>query len=226
MSLRTKKSIFPFLLVLTIILGCLVLIVIIVNVFVASVPKALQFSYTLKEYAHRLKPINIIADETTNEEYSIKVFGVNYENPHAVEIFPKKLLSAKNNLFCFQQTVKHPGRNQVDRALIYLDVELNENDFALEKERLMNFTTMKGVGISVSQDLFEYPTVVAQYNYQSKFQYAIIDEDRFTIKYIYLDEVFFENEYLTQMGVFPVKRVDMSDLRTRTHLDYINIFVG
>lgn len=75
------------------------------------------------------------------------------------------------------------------RCQIYLQCKMSEEKYNSEKERLSKISdTYEGETqkIAYDTDNFEYPAYVTAYNFDSGYEYALLDEEKNTIHYIHL----------------------------------------
>ena len=100
------------------------------------------------------------------------------------EIFPEKLLCEKAYFFYYYSNVASY------RTEIYLECDYTEDNYHAEVERISNIycKATKKSAVYV-EDLFELPVYVITYNYYSKFEYVLLDEENKKIIYVALYNV-------------------------------------
>ena len=100
-------------------------------------------------------------------------------------IFPKTINKGTITCFDFSEFFYAGGRN-IYRTELYLNWKCPDYDcFESENKRLSEIL-FKGKNAVYCENLFSFPSYVTEYNYESGFEYAILNKDNLTIDYVYL----------------------------------------
>jgi hypothetical protein len=118
----------------------------------------------------------------------IKDYGVfrNYlpsGQDSAYTVFPKSIPSSAENIdyvFEYKETLLDP------EIQLYLEYELSSEDYYQEIERIKKVKVKKSVKEDFSKSNYMYPTYVAVENYDSGFEYVMLDEEKYRLIYVYL----------------------------------------
>lgn len=124
--------------------------------------------------------------EITTDMYSCEAIDniTNVSN----KMFPQELNCQKSLYFEFQEE-HYSDMGNVNRAEIYLECNYSEDFFNNEIDRLSKLYchyNSKDKYSVYTETLFALPAFVISYNYDSQFEYALIDYDNLRIIYIYL----------------------------------------
>ena len=129
-------------------------------------------------------------------------------------IFPPNIQEGNISLFSFYEIIT-TGTNYFDRFEIYLEWEMSNILFNQEEERISSIenTAYSTTRCSIySENLFYCPSYVTAYNYSSLFEYAILDKENSTIKYISFAEVGSIDNLVFSSECVPTKPIIKSDL--------------
>ncbi len=105
-----------------------------------------------------------------------------------LEIFPE-FISKPDNTEYYYNLSKGLFDNGIQ---IYLKSTLDKEEFEKEVERLSKVTNQyegKKQKIEYKTKGFNYPAYVSIYNFDSEYEYALVDEKNLTISYIYLQYI-------------------------------------
>ena len=143
-------------------------------------------------------------------------------------IFPVEINEGDISLFSFHETLK-PKSASYDRDEFYLEGRMSETGYNQEIERLscISFETSYETKSSfLSKNLFKLPSYLVSYNDWAYFEYAILEKETNTIRYICLaesgskDNLMFPSEY---WPVTPIRRSDAKDTKDPTK-SYFSIY--
>jgi hypothetical protein len=110
----------------------------------------------------------------------------------------------------FYSEYKHYDWGDDYRAECYLECYYSSIEFKKDIDRLEEFENRGKKAIFV-EDLFSLPAYVAAYNWDSNYEYSLIDEENYIIRYVYLfdtgknidfPEIFFPKKLLRESN-FP-----------------------
>ena len=123
-------------------------------------------------------------------------------------ILPEAIASGDVYYFAYYEKVKH---NYNDRREVYLEWHMDENQYKLEIERLSNIKSHKEA--KYSENTFSLPSYICRYNSWSGFEYAILDENNYTIYYVCLLEIGDAINIVFSIDYAPQKVLKNTDLK-------------
>ena len=123
-------------------------------------------------------------------------------------ILPEAIASGDVYYFAYYEKVKH---NYNDRREIYLEWHMDENQYSQEIERLSNIKSHKEA--KYSEDTFLLPSYICRYNFWAGFEYAILDENNYTIYYVCLLEIGDVSNIVFSIDYAPQKTLKNTDLK-------------
>lgn len=98
--------------------------------------------------------------------------------------FPRDALYIKCQGFFYTES-SHYDWGYDCRAECYLECYYSSIEFKKEIDRLEGFEN-KGKKAIFVEDLFSLPAYVVAYNWDSNYEYSLIDEEKYIIRYVYL----------------------------------------
>lgn len=98
--------------------------------------------------------------------------------------FPREALYIKCQGFFYTES-SHYDWGYDYRAECYLECCYSEIEFNKEIERLAGFSNKNKNAIFV-EDLLSLPAYVVAYNWDSNYEYSLIDEEKYIIRHVYL----------------------------------------
>ena len=139
--------------------------------------------------------------------------------------FPKSIDYGNLKYFSY---VEHCGHYVADsiRAEYYLEWNIGETGFISERNRIANLHTYSTTkSVVYSNNLFNKPSYIAIYNHQSEFLYSIIDENTFTIVYIYFIDVKSIDQLVFSESFKPTIMLNQSDFPENLgYFGYYNMY--
>ena len=158
-------------------------------------------------YGYGLTDIVGSPQETTIGQYDYSLI-YNIVGARA-NLFPQTIENGSTEYFEFHERVKY---NYYDRYEIYLEWAMPQERFDQEVERISKISSSTKT-IKLSNDLFGLPSYVAVYNNsRSEYEYAIIDSDNYTIRYIEFENVGSIEQIVFSHDYAPQKLLKNSDL--------------
>lgn len=158
-------------------------------------------------YGYGLTDIVGSPQETTVGQYDYSLI-YNIVGARA-NLFPQTIENGSMKYFEFHERVKY---NYYDRYEIYLEWAMPQERFDQEVERISKISSSTKT-IKLSNDLFGLPSYVAVYNNsRSEYEYAIIDSDNYTIRYIEFENVGSIEQIVFSHDYAPQKLLKNSDL--------------
>lgn len=158
-------------------------------------------------YGYGLTDIVGSPQETTVGQYDYSLI-YNIVGARA-NLFPQTIENGSTEYFEFHERVKY---NYYDRYEIYLEWAMPQERFDQEVERISKISSSTKT-IKLSNDLFGLPSYVAVYNNsRSEYEYAIIDSDNYTIRYIEFENVGSIEQIVFSHDYAPQKLLKNSDL--------------
>ena len=158
-------------------------------------------------YGYGLTDIVGSPQETTVGQYDYSLI-YNIVGARA-NLFPQTIENGSMEYFEFHERVKY---NYYDRYEIYLEWAMPQERFDQEVERISKISSSTKT-IKLSNDLFGLPSYVAVYNNsRSEYEYAIIDSDNYTIRYIEFENVGSIEQIVFSHDYAPQKLLKNSDL--------------
>lgn len=133
-----------------------------------------------------------------------------------LDIFPEKLLKSAQNINFYYNDDSSPIFD--DSCQIYLKCSYNKREYISEIQRLKSikekYQEIEQKTWEDNQN-FKFPSVVAIYNNNHCYEYALLDESNFSIIYIFLqfvykDKIIFDNNFLPNNYVNPDDIIDNS----------------
>ena len=110
--------------------------------------------------------------------------------------------------FCYYEKVKH---QYYDRYEVFLEWHMTDETFEQELRRLSSLKSVKT--IAFSEDTFLQPSYIAEYNFWANFEYAILDRENLTIKYVLLREIGDISNVVFSLDYAPTKLLKNTDLK-------------
>ena len=101
--------------------------------------------------------------------------------------FPREALYIKCQGFFYTES-SHYDWGDDYRAECYLECYYSSIEFKKEIDRLEGFENRGKRAIFV-EDLFSLPAYVVAYNWDSNYEYSLIDEENYVIRYVYLFDI-------------------------------------
>ena len=98
------------------------------------------------------------------------------------------------------------------RGQAFLEWKMSPSDYFAETTRIKELEGQFGEKVLKSNDLFDYPSFIAEYDLYSWFEYAIVDETTFTIRYIRLFDIESIENLLFPVQWGPAKLLKDSDI--------------
>lgn len=142
-----------------------------------------------------------------DDKYKFVINNCNYGGL----IFPSMIKEGSIKGFFFAE--KHyTDEGDISRSELYIEWSFVNNKSYEEEVQRISSIANNDKQVLLSYDLFSLPSYIAEYQWLSGFEYALIDEENLIIRYIYLKEVgtyyqiVFDNEYA------PHKWISDSDL--------------
>ena len=126
-------------------------------------------------------------------------------------IFPSKSQSGSIAYFEYFERVKKYKSGIYDRYEIYLEWRMDSTEFEQELSRLKNIKSQKT--IVYSENVFLLPSFVSSYNFWADYEYAIIDEENTTIRYISFSEIGKRSNIVFSLDYAPKKVLKRTDLK-------------
>ena len=210
-----NKKISPWIKCLIIISSCVITYLCIISIL----PNFIQYDKAEIEYVSELKyyQLSKINGEPTQiniDDYYDNLSSLKSDNKWLswrTEVFPSIINEEDSEYFFYAETVK-PQRDYYDRFEIYLCRHLEQDEFNLEKHRLKNITGPTKSAV-FSEDLFNYPCVMFEYNYFSRYEYVLFNEENFTVYYIWIQEIGSLDNVVFDKSIAPQLRLIDSDLK-------------
>ena len=133
-----------------------------------------------------------------------------------LDVFPEKLLKSTQNIDFYYNDDSSPIFD--DSCQVYLKCSYNKSDYQNEIQRLNSIKEQyqeMEQKIWVDNENFKFPAVVAIYNNNHCYEYALLNENEFSIIYVFLqfiyeEDVVFDNDFLPNNYVNPDKVIDTS----------------
>ena len=185
-------------------IGSMVLLVFSLSLIDAS---TLSFSYS-SYAAYKKTPITGEISDLEIEQYNKETIinGLKYDCP----IFPDIISNGKIKYFEFIDPLLEDLH--FPRAEFFLEWITDKETFEKDIQRIEKYEASTNKKILLSNDLFSFKSYVASYDMMGEYEYALFDEETYTIRYIYLFDVesrkniIFPNEYA------PTKTLKDSDI--------------
>ena len=152
--------------------------------------------------------------DVTGEVYNISPSEYNHSPTHHYfynSLSPKEINGGNIAFFSY---IVHCSSDVGTRAFgeEYVQWKMDVETFSFEKNRLSSiFCDSAGKGTVVSSNLFFATSYVAVYNYDSKFSYAIIEEESLTITYVYFYNIGKKENLVFNEKYKPSKKLSESD---------------
>lgn len=133
----------------------------------------------------------------TYDEYSFSIVHYYF----SMYLFPKHI---DNGFIKYFEYLIHYNSDAGTQLLseVYVEWQTSFETYKLEKERLsLIYYEPTEKGTVFTNNLFDLPAYVAIYNFDSEFCYAILDDESYTIAYIYffdiksIDNLVFDSKY-------------------------------
>ena len=128
-------------------------------------------------------------------------------------LFPDSVASGKASMVFFSEPL-YEG-SEYKRGQVFLEWEMPDQVFSSEEKRLMELVGPNGKNPAWSKNLFPFLSCVAQYNYESRFEYALVDGESFTIRYVSFYAVGKIDYLLFPQEFAPKKLLKNSDIKDR-----------
>lgn len=162
------------------------------------------------EYVHYLRGYSLAriqgkVEEVDSEAYSnllSKLYGEEESIPAFAKMFPQSVPEHGTTAFLFTEIVK-PYHQYFYRLEVYVCCVWDKEDFFIEKLRLENSNGYGGIPRS-RDDLFPLPSLIYKYE-AARFLYTLIDEQNYSIHYIYLCEIGFIDNVVFDRNYAPTK---------------------
>lgn len=194
-----KKVLFIFLGIAIISLGLLVFHWVNLSLF--------TLSFSPSGYQNN-KIFDVLIEDIVSESFENNI--IEFQNKtEKCKTFPTKASYIKCQGF-FYSEYKHYSWGYDYSAECYLECYYSSIEFKKEIDRLEGFENRGKKAIFV-EDLFSLPAYVAAYNWDSLYEYSLIDEENYIIRYVYLfdtgknidfPEIFFPKKLLRESS-FP-----------------------
>lgn len=133
-----------------------------------------------------------------------------------LDVFPEKLLKSAQNIDFYYNDDSSPIFD--DSCQVYLKCSYNESDYQSEIQRLKSIKEQyqeMEQKTWVDNENFKFPAVVAIYNNNHCYEYALLNENNFSIIYVFLqfiykEDVVFDNDFLPNKYFNPDEVIDTS----------------
>lgn len=194
-----KKVLFVFLGIAIISLGLLVF-----QWFYSSL---FTLSFTPSGYSNN-SIFDVLIEDIDNKTFENSIVDFQ-KKTNKCKTFPTKASYIKCQGFFYTES-SHYDWGYDYRAECYLECYYSSIEFKKEIDRLEGFENRGKKAIFV-EDLFSLPAYVAAYNWDSNYEYSLIDEENYIIRYVYLfdtgknidfPEIFFPKKLLRESN-FP-----------------------
>lgn len=194
-----KKVLFIFLGIAIISLGLLVF-----QWFYSSL---FTLSFTPSGYSNN-SIFDVLIEDMDSETFENSIVDFQ-KKTNKCKSFPREALYIKCQGFFYTES-SHYDWGYDYRAECYLECYYSSIEFKKEIDRLEGFEN-KGKKAIFVEDLFSLPAYVAAYNWDSNYEYSLIDEENYIIRYVYLfdtgknidfPEIFFPKKLLRESN-FP-----------------------
>lgn len=143
-----------------------------------------QFKLSFSPYGYDNDEAITVSVENISKERFESSIGTYKENTKKCKSFPT-FASYINCQGFFYEEYKHYDWGWDYKAVIYLECYYEIFEFESEIERIKSFIYNEKTIVYVD-DLFSLPAYVVAYNWDSLFEYMLIDKDNYSIRYVYL----------------------------------------
>lgn len=130
-------------------------------------------------------------------------------------VFPSKINDGNISFFSFHEILQ-PKSAIYDRYEFYLEWTMSKATFEFEIGRLSSIsfeTSTKTKTTVLSNNLFKLPSFLISYNDWAYFEYAILESETNTIRYVCLAEVGSKDNLVFPSDYWPVTQIRRSDVK-------------
>ena len=126
-------------------------------------------------------------------------------------IFPESITTGKISMAFFADPLF--ADRSFKRGQAYLEWNMDKDTYEYELERMKNIVGKKNKYVRCSNNLFRLQSYIACYNDDGYFEYALLDENNYTIRYISLCDIESIDNLLFSHDYEPKKVLKDSDLK-------------
>lgn len=212
-----KKSIYKYIVFLSVAIVSFVVLWIVTLYFFLVLTNIHESNKPIKFYEHtRLSertPIVGDIEEITESAYLLKINELSSNLKWNLIVFPESVSNSYNEFFSYFQDCGKKDAGRIHRAEIYLKRKFtNDIDFQLEIRRIANIEQNNHYLFYI-EDLFDFPSYMAYYNFDPVYEYVLVDYDELTLHYIFMSEIGKDN-FVFDEKYAPVKRLKDSSFPT------------